>query len=199
MKPDLEARRIKRRKIELIHRRGERQIAALGEVPDARIFRNRKVLFGIMIVLTVLGGSLIREVDKANQARAKEPFMRSLREIDVLAVALGRYHFHTGVWPTSEIGLKGLARHPGVANWNGPYISHSGTDPFGTLYNYQPPLIATNCPILFSSGPDKQPGTADDIYPSSSEKFNPGTEWTNGWRSASERWLQIVRPPHANP
>lgn len=194
MKPEIEARRIKRRKIELIRKRGERQILALGEVPDANLFRNRKVLFGAMIVFTLLGGALITQVDKANQERAKQPLLRTLREVDVLAVALGRYHFHTGVWPTSEIGLKGLARHPGTANWNGPYISHSGADPFGTQYNYQPSPIATNLPILFSSGPDKLPGTADDIYPSSPEKFNPGTEWTNGWRSASERWLQIAHP-----
>jgi len=195
VKPDIEIRRIKRRKIELIRRRGERQIAALGETPNAGIFRNRKVLFGVMIVLTVLGGALIQQVDKANKERAKQPLLRVLREVDVLAVALGRYHFHTGTWPTSEIGLKGLARHPGTANWNGPYISHSGTDPFGTLYNYTPPQNPTNYPVLFSCGPDKLPGTQDDIYPSSPEKFNPGTEWTNGWRSASERWIQVVRPP----
>lgn len=195
MKPEIEARRIKRRKVELIRRRGERQIAALGEAPDATIFRNRKVLFGVMIVLAVLGGALIRQVEKANKERAKRPLLRVLREVDILAVALGRYHFHTGIWPTSEIGLKGLARHPGTANWNGPYISHSGTDPFGTPYTYKPPLNATNCPILFSCGPDKLPGTPDDIYPSSPEKFNPGTEWTNGWRSASERWIQVVHPP----
>ena len=195
MKPDLEIRRTKRRKVELIRRRGERQIAALGEVPDAGVFRNRKVLFGMLFVLAVMGGALIKQVDKANQERAKQPFIRTLREVDVLAIALGRYHFHTEVWPTAEIGLKGLARHPGAANWNGPYISHSGTDPFGTPYCYTPPLNPTNYPVLFSCGPDKLPGTADDIYPSSPERFDPGTEWTNGWRSVSERWLQMARPP----
>jgi hypothetical protein len=46
-------------------------------------------------------------------------------------------------------------------------------------------------PILFSCGPDRLPNTADDLKPDPA-KFDPGTEWTNGWVSAENRVPGVV-------
>jgi len=192
-KPAFDQVRTRRRTLEIIRRKGERQLIEIGATPDPTVLRGRRVIFGAMFIFVILGIALIHQADKASIERAKQPRLRTLREIDVLAVALGRYHFHVGDWPTDQIGLAGLARHPGAPNWNGPYVNRSGRDAWGTAFVYRSPAAGTtNLPKLFSCGADKTPDTPDDIYPEAAA-FDPGTEWTNGWKSAAERWLNIQR------
>ncbi len=188
----VEQRRRKKHKIEVIRRQGERAMAEIEYgTPDPSLLRDRRVLLGMIFLLVVLGVFLIGKTNKATAERANYPMTRALKEIDILAIALGRYHFHTGEWPAATNGLAALAFHPGTPNWNGPYINRPSKDPWGTAYIYTPPKAeSTNCPTLYSCGPDKTPGTADDIYPSSPEKFDPGTAWTNGWRSYADRYYQ---------
>jgi len=121
--------------------------------------------------------------------------MRAVRQLDVLAVALGRYRFHTGSFPSAEQGLAALVRNPGVPRWDGPYISNLCKDPWNQPYRYAPPADG-GLPALASCGPDRAAGTADDLTPDP-DRFDPGTEWTNGWVSAMERLPGVRVLPRA--
>jgi general secretion pathway protein G len=78
-----------------------------------------------------------------------------------------RYKIDTGVFPTTEQGLAALKDPPAPppANWRGPYNKNPGQlDPWGSPYSYQFPGTRNQRePDIWSSGPDRQSGTADDI------------------------------------
>lgn len=179
------ARMARRRKIENLWRECERQKAELRGVVGPGLWRNPKLYVGIIIVLVVLGAAVFKATDRAVARRAELPVMRAMRHVDVLAEALGRYHFHTGLYPDAAQGLAALVRNPRVPKWNGPYINQLRGDPWGTPYIYEPP-VSNALPVVLSCGPDRRRGTRDDITPDPA-RFDPGTAWTNGWVSEEER------------
>jgi len=176
--------RIKRRALKRIAREYEQKKAELQAVVPPTLFRNPKFYFGAIIVLVLIGASLFTATDTAVQRLEVTPPMRALRNLDVLAEALGRYRFHTGAFPDAAQGLAALARDPHVPKWDGPYISFLRKDPWETPFVYEP--VTNGLPALFSCGPDKKPGTPDDLH-SDPARFEPGTAWTNGWVSADKR------------
>ena len=179
-----EKHRAKRRAFERIAREYEQKKIELEGVVPPTLFRNPKFYFGVIVLLTLVGASLFTATDKAVRRVKMSPPMRALRNLDVLAEALGRYHFHTGQFPDREQGLAALADDPHVPKWNGPYIRQFRKDPWGTPFVYEP---GTNgLPKLFSCGPDRKPGTPDDLT-ADPARFEPGTDWTNGWVSADQR------------
>ena len=128
------------------------------------------------------------------------------KAMNSLTVALGRYKFHVGQYPTTEEGLAVLAycrpeelrkirrAHKG---WNGPYVNHIVKDPWGHDYIYETRPEGGN-PILYSRGPDGRIGTTDDVMPdqtSFDEAFRD-TSWTNHWAPAEYRGI-IVAPDEA--
>lgn len=175
----------RRRKLAAIQRDCEAKKAELqGAVPPG-VWRNPKFYLGVIVVFVILGSLLFRVSKEAAGRGLDPPHLQALRNLDVLAQALGRYRFHVGAYPTAEQGLYALVRDPAAPGWNGPYISHLGDDPWKTPFGYAPPVDG-GVPRLWSSGPDKLAGTADDLRPDPA-RFNPGTDWTNGWVSAEER------------
>ncbi|MGB0369779.1 MAG: type II secretion system major pseudopilin GspG [Opitutales bacterium] len=81
-------------------------------------------------------------------------------------VPLTMYKKDIGTYPTSEEGLRALVTAPAgkAGRWRGPYMETLPNDPWNTPYNYKSP--GTNNPRgydVWSSGPDLQSGTADDI------------------------------------
>ena len=189
-----ERRRAKRRILNLIEHEYERKKAELQSVVPPTLFRNPKFYFVVVVVLALVGGSLFTATDQAVQRLEVTPAMRALRNLDALAEGLGRYRFHTGQFPDREQGLAALVRDPQVPKWNGPYVNLLRDDPWETPFVYEP---ATNGPpTLFSCGPDKLPGTPDDLRPDPA-RFEPGTAWTNGWVSAEERLPGVKILPSA--
>jgi type II secretory pathway pseudopilin PulG len=89
-------------------------------------------------------------------------------------------------------------RDPPAPKWDGPYINQLRKDPWGVPFVYEPPGDETAPPRVFSCGADKTPDTADDIHPDPA-RFDPGTEWTNGWVSARERLPGVTILPSAPP
>jgi len=125
------------------------------------------------------------------------------KAMDSLSVALGRYRFHVGEYPTTEEGLAVLAyrspeelrkvrrAHP---KWDGPYVNHIVKDPWGHDYVYETRREGGH-PVLYSKGPDGRMGTTDDVLPdqlSFDAPFND-TSWTNHWAPAEYRGI-IVAP-----
>jgi general secretion pathway protein G len=86
-----------------------------------------------------------------------------------LETALDAYEIDTGQYPTTAEGLKALVTSPfngrlGAGNWHGPYVRAVPNDPWGRPYRYRyPGAIQPLVLQLWSTGPDGQDGTADDI------------------------------------
>ena len=81
---------------------------------------------------------------------------------------LRMYEFDTGDFPTTQQGLAALWRAPpGLANpssWDGPYSDRVQLDPWGNAYQYQyPGRHKEGMADVWSFGPDRIDGTADDI------------------------------------
>jgi len=64
-------------------------------------------------------------------------------QIDQFGGSLDLFKLETGRYPTTQEGLQALvAQPPGVAGWNGPYLTKSKTvpkDPWGNDYRYTSP------------------------------------------------------------
>ena len=178
------------RKIDAIWRENEQKKAELQAALTPSTFRNPKFYFGMMAIMAIVALALFHATDKAVVRKNVSAEMRTLKNLDVLAQAIGRYHFHVGRYPNPRYGgLAALVRDPGekaALNWKGPYISLLCKDAWGVPFSYEPPPKKGDYPMLFSCGPDKLPNTIDDLKPDP-VRFDPGTEWTNGWVSAEER------------
>ena len=78
------------------------------------------------------------------------------------------YQLHMGGYPTTAEGIAALITAPGdkADRWHGPYITESKIplDPWGEPYQYAYPGTHNKTGYdLWSKGPDKTSGTADDI------------------------------------
>lgn len=178
----------------------------------APMIKRGPVFYGVIIlILLVLGGFVTKGIMDGRFAWGKARIDRNTlnvnKAIRSLSVALGRYKFHVGAYPTAEEGLAVLAyrrpeelrkirkAHPG---WNGPYVNHIVKDPWGRDYVYEPPYEEGGHPVLYSRGPDGRIGTLDDVLPSQTafdEAFND-TSWTNHWAPAEYRGY-ILAPDEA--
>ena len=126
-------------------------------------------LLEILVVLAIIGllaGLAISNVDKifgGAQIRTTELQVR-----DSMKLPLTSYKIHMGDYPSTGEGLAALVTAPGnrADRWHGPYvdpakipIDHWG-EPLQYLYPGQKNKSGYD---LWSKGPDKQSGTADDI------------------------------------
>lgn len=128
-------------------------------------------LIEILVVVAIIGllaGLFISNTDKIfgqSQEVVARVFVR-----DSLKTSLVRYKIDLGGYPTTAEGLGALLTAPsdGADRWRGPYVEVSGNrlpvDPWGEPYQYQYPGSHNKDGYdLFSKGPDKTAGTADDI------------------------------------
>ena len=126
-------------------------------------------LLEILVVLAIIGllaGLAITNVDKifgGAQGQATKLFVTQ-----TLKTSLTTYRIHMGGYPTTAEGLQALVTAPSAKadKWNGPYIE-GGKIPRDTWeepYQYAYPGTRNKDSYdLWSKGPDKQSGTADDI------------------------------------
>ena len=179
-------RRIKRQ----IRREAERRLADIHATPTLREIYAPRVIFAAMIMLTVIGGILISRVDRRARRDPDRPIPHrvAIHSLDALATALGRYRHHVGRFPSTEEGLVALNKDLGTPGWDGPYLVQLFDDPWGRPYVYE--RGTNDLPRLLSCGPDGMAGTLDDLRPGASY-FDPGTDWTNGWRHRWERLPSI--------
>ncbi len=120
------------------------------------------VIIGILAAMVV--PSIIGRADDARIGAAKA-------DITVFHSKLQEYQMNIGNFPSNEEGLNALIAAPASltdsAKWKGPYIQEVAVpkDPWGHDYTYKYPSERGNkWPDVFSTGPDAQPGTEDDIY-----------------------------------
>jgi general secretion pathway protein G len=132
---------------------------------------NAFTLLEILVALAIIGllaGLAISNSDRIfgqSQEAVARIFVR-----DSLKTSLVRYKIDVGDYPSTAEGLAALVVAPvnKSERWRGPYIDAPGgripADPWGEAYRYRFP--GTRNPggyDLYSIGPDKTEGTADDI------------------------------------
>jgi general secretion pathway protein G len=106
----------------------------------------------IALFASVVGIRYLTHVGQAKRVAAAS-------QIETLENALGIYKLSTGVFPTNEQGLAALRNNPGIANWNGPYLSKElPLDPWGQPYTYHNPGEHSPDPEIISYGADGKPG-----------------------------------------
>ena len=124
-------------------------------------------LIELLLVLVILGllATIVvpRFVGQSKDAKIKV----AITQIDSFKTALNTYEVKCGAFPTTEEGLRGLIEAPASAkDWSGPYLDSNNVpnDPWGNPYQYTcPGQNNANGYDIWSSGPDGQSGTADDI------------------------------------
>jgi general secretion pathway protein G len=127
-------------------------------------------LFEIMLVLgiiAVLVGSAIfllgNQVDIAKIGRVDT-------DAQAVTTALKTYEMMNYAMPTTAQGLQALVTRPSAEpvprRWT-QYMTAVPLDPWGTPYQYANPGRKNSASFdFYSAGPDRQPGTADDKWPS---------------------------------
>ena len=130
-------------------------------------FQNAFTLLEIMLVVVIisllLGAAIYNMGGNVEKARA----VRVDADISAKKTQLKLYNGLNGFYPTSEQGLKALVEQPSTEprprHWSQSF-EQVPRDPWDKEYNYVcPGKHNPNSFDLFSCGPDRQPGTADDL------------------------------------
>lgn len=155
----------------------------------------RGIVFYLVIImgLAILGSLVLSATGRGGKAHISKAQINARKSMDALAVALGRYKFHVGHYPSTEEGLAALTNlTPKVVGWNGPYCKRIVKDPWGNDYYYE--RLDEGYPILYSRGPDGRMGSIDDIMSNQSLFEEPfkDTTWTNSWVPYKYRGILVA-------
>lgn len=121
-------------------------------------------LIEIMLVVIIIG--ILVSLVAPRLAGRSEEARKQAAKADIeggISLALDLYEVDNGGYPAR---IEDLVTQPsGVPNWKGPYVKKGlPQDPWGNAYIYKKPgQHNTSSYDLFSSGPDKQEGSEDDI------------------------------------
>lgn len=126
-------------------------------------------LLEILVVLAIIGllaGLAIKNVDKIFGGAQQQTTQLQVR--DSLRTILVSYKIHMGDYPSTSEGLQALLTAPANRGdrWHGPYLESAKAivDHWGEPLQYAYPGTRNKTGYdLWSKGPDKQSGTADDI------------------------------------
>lgn len=138
--------------------------------------RKGLTLLELMIVLIILVGLIAIVGPRLLGTQKKADIRTAQAQIGNLASALKMYAVDMKSFPLTEEGLQLLVAAPEdealAKNWDGPYIEGGKLprDPWGSEFQYEFETSDSEAskgtdsfPRIFSLGPDRQPGTADDI------------------------------------
>lgn len=173
----------------------------------APVFHRGPLFYGMVVLLMVVIGALVvpqilNGTLTVGKKRIERNDLQARKAINSLTVALGRYKFHVGEYPSNEEGLAVLAyRRPADIRrvraahkgWDGPYVNHIVKDPWGNDYVYETRPDGGH-PVLYSKGPDGRAGTTDDVMPDqlSFDAAFADTSWTNGWAPCELRGVVVA-------
>ncbi len=119
-------------------------------------------LLVVIIILAILAAVVIpRVIGRTEDAR----IAKAVADISTIDGVLDQYKLDVGNYPSSDEGLQALVTNVGNnERWNGPYLKNGlPNDPWGNPYIYQYPGEHGLEYDVYSAGPDKQPGSQDDI------------------------------------
>lgn len=183
--------------VKAIAREYEMKKAAL-QGAGAPVFRRGPVFYLVLIVGLVILGGMVLSASKNGIGFGKKRIelkpMQVRKSMDSLVVALGRYKFHTGEYPSTAEGLNALAAKAfPKKGWDGPYVNHVVKDPWGNDYVYETRPEGGH-PVLYSKGPNGRAGDDDDVLPDQEMFEQPfrDTSWTNGWAPYRLRGIVVA-------
>jgi general secretion pathway protein G len=136
-------------------------VSTMPTVSRARQRRQAGVtLIEMLVVVTIIAlfasivGPKLFKVADSSKVTAAQTQIKSFMQTLLL------YKNSTGVFPTTEQGLKALRTKPAdVPNWDGPFLSGEvPLDPWGREYIYKFPGSSPDEPDVISLGADGQPG-----------------------------------------
>ena len=121
------------------------------------------LVLGIIALLLGTGAYVMKGVmGSADDGRAHS-------DIKTIDASLIRYKINAGWYPSTQQGLEALVKrpsgNPAPKKWQQLLKNEENlTDPWGRPYQYrQPGKFNTDSYDIFSTGPDGQEGTEDDI------------------------------------
>lgn len=115
----------------------------------------------VLVILTILSSVVIVQV---NNHRKRADIAATKTNISNYETALGAFQVDCGRYPTNEEGLSVLTSNPGLPAWSGPYVKIVVPDRWGNDFIYRAPgAYLPDSFDLYSSGPDGQQDSADDI------------------------------------
>ena len=124
-------------------------------------------LIEVMVVLLIIGimASMVAPQILGNQEEAQ--LKKAAVDIQQLESALEMYKLSNNMFPTTEQGLEALVTEPTIdpvpRNYRDEgYIRRLPEDPWGNPYQLLSPGEMGTIDV-FSNGPDREPGTEDDI------------------------------------
>jgi general secretion pathway protein G len=146
-----------------------RRAASSGALQRRLARRDAFTLLEILVVLAIIGllaGLAITNVDKIFGGAQIQTTQLQVR--DSMRTPLAAYRIAMGDYPSTAEGLQALISPPAskTDRWHGPYVEPPKipTDHWGEPLQYAYPGARNkNSYDLWSKGPDKQSGTADDI------------------------------------
>lgn len=186
-------RRTTRAAVKAIAREYEMKKAALeGGAP---VLKKGVGFYAVVVIGLLIVGSMVLSVcGKGGRAPIPRKPLQAQKSMRALTLALGRYKFHVGDYPTTEEGLEVLAlKSFRKKGWDGPYVNHIVPDPWGNAYVYETRPEGGH-PVLYSKGPDGRAGTTDDVLPEQAAFDEPfrDTSWTNGWAPYRLRGIVVA-------
>lgn len=92
------------------------------------------VVIIMSLIAALIVPRLFKKVESSKQRIAKT-------QIILIENAIKMFKLDTGIYPTTEQGLRALMKKPsGVPNWDGPYLEKGiPKDPWGRDYHYKYP------------------------------------------------------------
>ena len=142
----------------------------LHRINSRRAARSRGFsLLEILVVLAIIGmlfGLAVANIDTifgGAKITIAQSFVR-----EAMKLPLSAYRIHMGDFPSTAEGLQALITRPSAKGdkWFGPYVGSGklDRDPWEEPYQYAYPGTHNKGGYdIWSKGPDKQSGTADDI------------------------------------
>ena len=120
-------------------------------------------LMVVVIIIAALAGMVLPRVLPASEEAKKKIAMGDIAGI---SVAVNMYRLHVGTYPKNLDVLMA----PSAQYNNEPFLNDEPIDPWNERYVYQyPGKQSTYSFDLYSAGPDRQVGTADDVWKGRSE------------------------------
>lgn len=123
-------------------------------------------LIELLLVLVILAALAAIVTPKFTKRSKQAKITAATADIANIEVALDAFEIDTGDYPTNNEGVKALIDEPsGAESWKGPYLKKGvPKDPWGNEYIYKQPGQYNKYGYdLYSTGPDGQGGTDDDI------------------------------------
>ncbi len=116
----------------------------------------------VLVILAVLA-AIVAPKFTGRTEQAKVTAAKS--QISAFKTALDMFELDNGRYPRTEEGLRALIEKPNDADgWKRPYVDAVPDDPWQSPYQYKYPGDRNRDGYdLYSFGPDRQNGTADDI------------------------------------